>query len=87
MPGKRGGTPEGERLKENEEGGGISWSALEIHPQPRSVHMENGVKSSATKIHPKCGGGSQAQCVFKSVACSRHPVDGQEKVPIRVVDY
>lgn len=60
VPGKRGGTPEGERLKENEEGGGISWSALETHPQPRSVHMENDVKSSATKIHPKCGGGSQA---------------------------
>ena len=57
---KRGGTPEEERLKENEEGRGISWSVLEIHPQPRSVHMENDVKSSATKIHPKRGGGSQA---------------------------
>lgn len=56
---KRGGTPEEERLKENEEGRGI-WSVLEIHPQPRSVHMENDVKSSATKIHPKRGGGSQA---------------------------
>lgn len=48
------------RLKKNEEEGGISWWELEILPQPWSVHMEDGVKSSAAKIHPKCGGRSQA---------------------------